>query len=298
MAISLVDGFASLSLNDGTTRPKLTFLSLPLELRVAIYSYLLPDAGILIPANLYTGHLFRKDGSPCSVKLLRACKQIHDEMVDQLYRSIVVEVDARVNTTLILGTLRDSEVGQFLNDSSKGSSPKERAWRAFPSVFRYIRRIKLVVEIFAPRNLEKARDWKCVPGMGFNHFTNLELQFDFVDISIWLLENVMARSDRAELIDLHFTHFNKFRPLKVRQWEIDYHGDTNWEMRLETTTKCDWLLELQSMARQHIERISRDFEGEPTFVGYATPAWPRIPTDWEKILGEVDQSGGLELSSA
>lgn len=61
-------------------RPK-SFLDLTAELRLQVYSYLLPDR------EPYPGRPLRKDKDKCSTNFMTACKKVHGEAVDMLYGS-------------------------------------------------------------------------------------------------------------------------------------------------------------------------------------------------------------------
>ncbi|PGH04988.1 hypothetical protein AJ80_08415 [Polytolypa hystricis UAMH7299] len=61
-------------------------LEMPPELRLQIYTYLLPD--IPIPSDIYIDTRLRSDGASIETAILRTCRQIHNEAIPILYCSV------------------------------------------------------------------------------------------------------------------------------------------------------------------------------------------------------------------
>lgn len=66
--------------------PTCHFTRLPVELREMIYAYLVPDTDVpIFEPDLFHGLNLRKDVTACSPQLLRANRQIYEEMISQFY---------------------------------------------------------------------------------------------------------------------------------------------------------------------------------------------------------------------
>ena len=120
-------------------------LKLPVELRMQIFSYLLPDK----PINAWLDSPLRNDRSRCSWELLLVNHQIRDEAMDILYGS----------QTFVAGLGRENLVvcgGVYAHDKSEWPSimvynpPRIVRTGHFPPMLKYIRHMKLQVTFVNP----------------------------------------------------------------------------------------------------------------------------------------------------
>lgn len=116
---------------------------LPTELRLQIYDYLFPDKPV--PSHPCDKGSFRADGQPCSTRILRLNRAIHDEAAAILYSKVPFQVKIHPGGIALCG-------GQQMTypdfDFGKRGGPRKVhpvAGGTWDAVLRNVRRVDIVV---------------------------------------------------------------------------------------------------------------------------------------------------------
>src|ERR1700748_601884 len=95
---------------------RLSFLDLPVELRLMVYKYLIPNTIVIpmrgLPRENYPPETLRTDGQLCYPAILRTNRRIYEEAIDMWYGTATFHMDIHGRNIYFLDT--EFKVKDFL----------------------------------------------------------------------------------------------------------------------------------------------------------------------------------------
>jgi hypothetical protein len=232
------------------------FLSLPYELRLRIYQYLIPDCVEFISGTSPKRLPLRLDRVPCCPALLRTNQQIHRELIELFYGSVTFEI------------IIARSVHVFGNPFS--------AEARLPSTIRWMRNIRIDISLLpCPQgdNIECREQYNPLMVALIDHLLAMDSNLRQLEIKLLVRHNfygatVYQEKDLTKCVSGVKYALDPLRSLKgvsiapVRVWQPD-----NQLRRLYSCKPgfCEQWESMRNMFRSYVEQIAYDVARTPVF---------------------------------
>lgn len=239
------------------------FLRLPVELRVQIYQYLIPDLPVPTWFSNYRRSPLRRDGAPCCPAILRTCRTIYRELVAEWYGAAMYSISIAYHGIYCFNS-------KFLPYS-----------RSLPSVFREIKYLDLSIELTGYLHV-------CTPRSSDYGTSTYCPQFTFQDCLQVLVDCFAPGRAKLKQLRLHlsaglpFFYYIKRHPgevLRTLEWnlaplrKIQGLSEVSIDLHIpKIVSRVDFRsqplihkieAEFRTVGRELLDMVQREMSGDP-----------------------------------